>query len=113
MTETLYSGLAVGGPMDGKEVEGRYPGGILFVSKPTNKAWLYDFYPEQGKFFARPLGYDALWDEMTTEQKMQVVHDTVLSGVDPTRELDTDMRLKAAESVNTEVRALPEEVGVR
>jgi hypothetical protein len=113
MNETLYSGLAVGGPMEGKEVEGRFPGGILFVSKPTNKAWLYDYYADQGKFFARPVGYDAVWDEMSTEQKMQVIRETVLSGVDPTRELDREKRLVAADSSNTEVRALPEEVGVR
>ena len=112
MNETLYSGLAVGGPMEGKEVEGRFPGGILFVSKPTNKAWLYDYYADQGKFFARPVGYDAVWDEMSTEQKMQVVRETVLSGVDPTRELNLEKARLAADSFNTEVRALPEGVGV-
>ncbi len=113
MAETLYSGLAVGGPMDGQEVEGRYPGGILFVSKPTNTAWLYDFYADQNRFIVRPVGYDALWDEMSFEQKMQVIKDTVLSGVDPTRELNKEKRLSAAESSNTEVRALPVEAGVR
>ena len=110
MTETLYSGLAVGGPMDGREVEGRYPGGILFVSKPTNKAWLYDFYANQNKFYLRPVGYDAVWDEMSEDQKIQVIH--ALSSVDASRELEYDKRLDAAESPNTEVRALPDEAGV-
>lgn len=112
MEKTLYRGVAVGGPMDGAEVEGRYPGGILFVDKASEKAWLYDFYAEEGKFFARPVGYDALWDEMSFEQKMQVINETTLAGVDPVRELDREKRLAAAESSNTEVRALPEGEGV-
>lgn len=110
--DELYTGLAIGGPMDGKEVEGRYPGGILFVSKPTNKCWLYDYYSESGRFYLRPVGYDALWEELSLEQKMGVIQETVMSGVDGTRELDYDARMLAADSMNTEVRALPEEVGV-
>lgn len=109
MEEELYTGLALGGPMDGRTIEGRYPGGILFVSKPTNKAWLYDYYAESGRFIARPVGYDAFWDDMTDTQKMQVLQETVLSGMDSTRELDFEARRRAAESSNTEVRALPEE----
>jgi hypothetical protein len=112
MEEELYRGLAIGGPMDGLEVEGRYPGGILFVSKPENRCWLYDFYAESGRFYLRPVGYDALWDEMTDEQKMGVLQETVLAGMDGTRELDYDARMDAANSMNTEVRALPEEAGV-
>lgn len=111
MDETLYTGLGVGGPMDGKTVESRFPGGVVFVSKPTNKAWVYDLAPD-GKFYARPVGYDALWDEMSDEQKQEVVQETTLSGVDPTRELNMEKARLAAESGNTEVRALPEEVGV-
>jgi hypothetical protein len=110
MTETLYSGLAVGGPMDGREVEGRYPGGILFVNKPTSQAWLYDFYADQGKFYLRPVDFDEDWDEMTDDEKMQVYEH--LAEVSATRELDYEKRLAAADSANTEVRALPEEVGV-
>lgn len=109
MEETLYAGLAIGGPMDGREVESRFPGGVLFVSKPTNRCWLYDFYAESGRFYVRPVGYDALWDEMSDEQKMEVLQETVLSGMDSTRELDYDSRIRASESGNTEVRALPEE----
>jgi hypothetical protein len=111
MAEELYTGLAVGGPMEGLEVESRYPGGVLFVSKPTNRAWLYDYIQKDGsaKFYLRPLGYDALWDEMSQEQKLEVIKETTLSGVDGTRELDREKRLAAAESTNTEVRALPDE----
>ena len=109
MEEELYTGLALGGPMDGRTVEGRYPGGILFVSKPTNKAWLYDYYDESGRFIVRPVGYDAFWDDMTDAQKMTILQETVLSGMDSTRELDFEARRRAAESSNTEVRALPEE----
>lgn len=109
MSETLYFGTAVGGPMDGKVVEGRYPGGILFVDKPNNNAWLYDYVADQGKFYVRPTGYDAVWDNLTYEQKLEVFRSTVLNGIDPTRELDYDQRLRAADSVNTEVRALPGE----
>lgn len=112
MDEILYSGIAVGGPMDGQVVESRFPGGILFVDKPSNRAWLYDFYTDQGKFYLRPEGYDAFWDQMSTKQKFEVIDQTVLSGVDATRELDYDKRIQAAESGNTEVRALPEEDGV-
>jgi hypothetical protein len=109
MEEELYTGLAISGPMDGRTVEGRYPGGILFVSKPTNKAWLYDYYEESSRFILRPPGYDAFWDEMTDMQKMTVLQDTVLSGMDGTRELDFEARRRAADSSNTEVRALPDE----
>jgi hypothetical protein len=110
--EELYTGLAIGGPMDGKEVQGRYPGGILFVQKSANKCWLYDFYAESASFYLRPVGFDALWNEMSDEQKMGVLQETVLAGVDGTRELDYDARMAAANSMNTEVRALPEEAGV-
>jgi hypothetical protein len=112
MEETLYAGLAIAGPLDGYEVESRYPGGILFVSKPTNKCWLYDYYAESGRFIVRPVGYDSFWDDMSDVQKMEVLQNTVLSGMDSTRELDYDSRMMAAESMNTEVRALPDEVEV-
>lgn len=107
----LYSGMAVGGPMDGKIVEGRYPGAILFVSKATNKTWLYDYFAEEQKFYLRPLDHDDVWDELTSEDKLRLIKDTVLSGVDATRELNKEKRLQAAESFFTEVRALPDEAG--
>jgi hypothetical protein len=109
MEEELYTGLGISGPMDGLEIESRFPGSVLFVDKPTNKCWLYDFYAESARFYLRPVGYDAFWDDMTDEQKMTVLQETVLSGVDAVRELDYDARMRAAESGNTEVRALPDE----
>ena len=109
MEETFYSGIGVGGPMDGRTIESRFPSGVVFVSKPTNKAWVYDFYPEEGKYYARPLGFDAFWPEMSVEQKLEVVQETTLSGVDPTRELNFDKARHAAEGIEVDVRALPEE----
>jgi hypothetical protein len=111
MAETLYSGIAVGGPLDGKTVEGRFPSGIVFVSKPENKAWVYDYFEGYGKFFARPVGYDFFWDELDPEQQMEVVSETTLSGVDSTRELDLQKLREAAQSSTYEVRALPDEEG--
>lgn len=113
MEKTLYTGLAMGGPMEGQEIEGRFPGGILFVNKVSNEAWLYDYF-EKGttsRFYLRPLGYDVIWNEMSFEQKIEVIKQTTLMDMDATRELDYNKRIAAAESPNTEVRALPEEVG--
>jgi hypothetical protein len=108
-TETLYSGIAVGGPLDGKTVEGRFPKGIIFVSKPENRAWIYDLIAD--RFYARPVGFDGAWDEMSTEQKLEVFRETVLSGIDPTRELNLEKLFAAAEGSTYEVRALPDEDG--
>ncbi len=108
--EELFSGLAIGGPMNGREVESRFPGGVLFVDKPANKCWLYDFYSESGRFYVRPQGYDAFWDELDADQKMQIFQDTVGIGLDSSRELDYESRMRAAESSNTEVRAIPGEL---
>lgn len=110
--KTLYSGIAVGGPLEGKTIEGRFPKGILFVSKPTNKAWVYDYFESEGKFFARPVGYDSFWPDMSDEQKLQVIKNTTLSGTDPMRELDLEKARIAGEESSVEVRALPDEVGV-
>ncbi len=109
MNETLYEGLGVGGPMDGRQIESRYPEGVVFVSKPTNRAWIYDFYAEQGKFYARPVGYDPFWGEMTEQDKLNVIRATVLTGIDPTRELNLDEVREYAANSEYEVRALPEE----
>lgn len=110
MNETLYSGIAIGGPMEGHEVEGRFPGGILFVDKANNKCWLYDYFEKNSttRFYLRPLGYDAFWDEMTFDQKLEVIKQTTLEGLDATRDLEYEKRIQAAKSSNTEVRALPE-----
>jgi hypothetical protein len=108
-TELLYSGIAVGGPLDGRVIEGRFPKGVVFVSKPTDRAWIYDLLLEDGRFYARPVGFDAAWDEMSTEQRLEVFRNTVLSGVDPARELDSQKIWAAAEGGSYEVRALPDE----
>jgi NDP-sugar pyrophosphorylase family protein len=64
---------------------------------------------EDGRFYVRPFGFDGAWDEMDTEQRLEVFRNTVLSGIDPTRELDMEKILTAAEGGNYEVRALPDE----
>jgi hypothetical protein len=108
-TETLYSGIAVGGPLEGQTIEGRFPSGIVFVSKPQNKAWVYDYYSDQSKFYARPNGYDAVWDNLNEYQKLAVVSELV--GMDTTREFSAAKILVAAEGSTYEVRALPEDGG--
>ena len=109
--KTLYSGTAVGGPLDGETVEGRFPKGIVFVSKIQAKAWIYDYNETEDKFYVRPVGFDAFWDEMNSLQKAEVFDETVLVGVDPARELDSEKILAAAEGSTYEVRALPDEDG--
>lgn len=102
--KTLYTGVAVGGPMDGKVIEGRYPGGILFVDRPSNQAWLYDYVAAEEKFYLRPENLDSEWDNYSTERKVEILK---MQGDESARELDYDKRLEAANSANTEVRALP------
>lgn len=109
MNEALFTGLGVGGPMDGRQIESRYPKGVVFVSKPTNRSWIYDFYTEQSAFYVRPAGYDLFWSEMSEQDRLNVVRATVLTGIDPTRELNLDEVRGFAESSEFEVRALPEE----
>lgn len=105
--KTLYTGIAVGGPMDGKTIEGRYPGGILFVDRPSNQAWLYDYVAEEEKFYLRPEKFDSAWSTYSTERRIEILH---MQEEAAPRKLDYDKRLAAAESTNTEVRALPEGV---
>jgi hypothetical protein len=109
--KTLYSGTAVGGPLDGQTVEGRFPSGIVFVSKIQTSAWIYDYNEDEGKFYVRPVGFDAFWDEMDSQQKAEVFDETVLAGIDPARELDEEKIVAAAEGSTYEVRALPDEDG--
>lgn len=47
-----FSGLAVGGPWDGVEVDVRYPKGFLLVFKPNDAVWIYDRQPD-GNFKIR------------------------------------------------------------
>lgn len=110
MIEKLHSGTAIGGPMDGCDVEGRFPSGIVFVDKPSDTAWIYDYFPDEGEFYVRPLGYDTFWDEMSTEQKLAVIEETVLSGMDSARIIDSVKLFRAADGSTYEVRAIPGEV---
>jgi hypothetical protein len=38
----LYEGRCVGGPLDGRQAESRYPTGFVLADKPAGKAWIYD-----------------------------------------------------------------------
>src|SRR4026209_1556969 len=44
----LYTGQAVGGPLDGEMLSSRFPNGVLVVDKSNSLVHIYDFL--QGKF---------------------------------------------------------------
>lgn len=41
MSEELYTGTAIGGPMNGEELISRYPKGVLVVDREANRCWVY------------------------------------------------------------------------
>jgi len=55
----LYSGVCVGGPLNGQDASSRFPKGFLLCDRPGKKAWLYDYLPGDalgptpGKFLIR------------------------------------------------------------
>lgn len=53
--EQLYKGVAIGGPFDGRQLESRFPSGVLVVSVPEALAWVYDYAdtPDGGQFECR------------------------------------------------------------
>lgn len=62
----VYTKTAVGGPLDGQQVESRFPMGFILVNKPTRSCWVYKvsqdeltwvIVPEDGGDEAR------LWDK--------------------------------------------------
>lgn len=40
--KSLHKGVAIGGPFDGKQLESRFPSGVVVVSSPDGLAWIYD-----------------------------------------------------------------------
>lgn len=50
-TKTLYEGLCVGGPVDGRIVASRFPRGILVVDRSNDRCWIYDY--DAGRFTVR------------------------------------------------------------
>lgn len=72
-----FTGLCIGGPLDGREVTVRTPGGFLAVDKAAGKAWKYvagaqEFrvstdhddsliYPQGATTGERALDHDRVW----------------------------------------------------
>lgn len=53
--------------MDGRDLEGRYPAGVVLVDKPEMRVWLYDWDSEAEEFNVRepegrPLDREGQWD---------------------------------------------------
>lgn len=55
MKKEMYTGLCVGGPLDGQQAESRCPKGFVLVDKPNKKVWVYDFHRNRdgGAFYVR------------------------------------------------------------
>jgi hypothetical protein len=67
----LYTGVCVGGPLDGKQITARYPRGFILVDKPENKHWLYVWDGDQ---------FNAGNDVEFTDDELRVMAD--LPGLD-------------------------------
>lgn len=39
--DNLYTGMCVGGPLDGQYETCRYPAGFVLVDRPAGRAWVY------------------------------------------------------------------------
>lgn len=46
-TGMSWDGPCVGGPMDGREGQSRYPKGFLLIDRPAGRCWLYDWDGER------------------------------------------------------------------
>lgn len=46
----LYSGVCVGGPLDGQDASSRFPKGILLCDRPARKVWIYDSISDGEEF---------------------------------------------------------------
>lgn len=53
----LYEGLCVGGPLDGKSGESRFPRGFVYADPVGGRVWVYDYHegidPIGNRFAAR------------------------------------------------------------
>ncbi len=74
----MNRGVCRGGPLDGEQVEARFPDGFLLVDKARQRAWVYGWC--DGEFQCRTL--------------------------DQGEPLDEDGRLRAAEGSDLDVRAV-------
>lgn len=48
-----YKGRCYGGPLNGSEMQSRFPKGFLLVDKPAGHCWIYEWNAEQQTFHAR------------------------------------------------------------
>lgn len=46
MDSNLYEGRCVGGPLDGRDAESRFPKGFIYVDVPGERVWVYDYREE-------------------------------------------------------------------
>lgn len=86
--EDNYTGLCVGGPLDGENLTSRFPKGALVVDRPTERAWIYEW---TGASFA-----------VRSPEAMKLIDDET-----------ADVNYwRAAEEFNYDVIALPEIDGI-
>ena len=52
-SKSLYTGLAVGGPMAGEVLTTDYPKGIVIIDRPRGQMWIYDWDLEKKNFSVR------------------------------------------------------------
>lgn len=86
----LYEGIAQGGPLDGIEIQSRFPRGFVAVDKVNGKAWVYHHRP---RLFLKDAFYLDPDDSGNTE-----------------RELDHEKRWTAAEDIEYDIIAITAEV---
>lgn len=41
-SQELYTGVCIGGPMNGQVTESRFPRGFVLINVPNERVWVYD-----------------------------------------------------------------------
>lgn len=62
INEPLFTGSAIGGPLDGVTVESRYPKGGLFIDIERGELWVYD-RRDDGAFCVRSEASEPIYDD--------------------------------------------------
>lgn len=70
-----YEGTARGGPFDGQPLISRYPGGVLVVDRPTNRAWVYDYHPGSQTFQVRADAPEPLSEQGRFKAATEFIYD--------------------------------------
>lgn len=82
----VYVRTAVGGPLDGMDVEARFPHGFILVDKPSNQCWIYKVSQDETQWVITPdedTGNEArAWDSAKSREAangsdydVRVLHD--------------------------------------